>query len=141
MPLTGWSELLDRSKEQSASDSFRLSPFLARVSAAAALLLLPVCLSDLVLVRAGVDRRNQFNRRADQAISTAPLNSIVFVRYAAAQNPHRAITRNEADLGSARTWVVYDRGAENARLLDVAPDRTPYPLNASTFQLEPLSDR
>lgn len=133
--------VLDRSKEQSASDSFRLSPFLARVSAAAALLLLPVCLSDLVLVRAGVDRRNQFNRQADQAISTAPLNSIVFVRYAAAQNPHRAITRNEADLGSARTWVVYDRGAENARLLDVAPDRTPYRLNASTFQLEPLSDR
>jgi hypothetical protein len=111
---------------------------IARSSAVAALLLLPFCLSDLARVRAAIDARNEFHRRADQVIRAAPANSIVFVRYPASHNPHLAVTRNEVDLASARSWVVYDRGAENARLLSFAPDRRPYVLDASTLRLEPM---
>jgi hypothetical protein len=109
----------------------------ARVAPIAALLLLPLCLTDLVQARAAVDFRNEFNRGAEEVIRAAPPRSIVFVRYPAGHNPHRAVTRNEADLPSARTWVVYDRGRDNARLLALAPGRAPYRFDAATFRLEP----
>jgi hypothetical protein len=92
-----------------------------------------------VRVRRTIDDRNDFHRRAETAIRQAPPNSILFVRYPPSQNPHRAITRNEIDLASARSWVVYDRGADNARLASFAPDRQLYVLDASTFRIEPLA--
>jgi hypothetical protein len=48
------------------------------------------------------------------------------------------VKRNEVDLASARSWIVYDRGADDKRLLALAPDRTPYVLDASTFRLARL---
>jgi hypothetical protein len=90
-------------------------------------------------VRKAIDARNDFHRRAEAAIRQAPPHSILFVRYPASQDPHRAITRNEVDLASARTWVVYDRGADDARLASLAPDRQMYALDASTLRIEPLS--
>ena len=89
-------------------------------------------------MRAAIDVRNAFHRRAEEVIRAAPSNSIVFVRYAPSDNPHLAVTRNEADLASARAWVVYDRGADDKRLLALAPDRKPYVLEPSTFRLTPL---
>ena len=52
--------------------------------------------------------------------------SIVFVRYAPGHDVHFPLVRNEGDLARARAWVVHDRGADNARLMDVAPDRVAY---------------
>ena len=132
--------LLSQSKRLSLADGQSISPLVARSSALAALLLLPFCVSDLVRIRTSIDLRNEFNRRADDVIRRAPPHSILFVRYSPSHDPHRAITSNEADLPSARSWVVYDRGADNERLLALAPDRQPYVLDASTFRLERLSE-
>ena len=52
--------------------------------------------------------------------------AIVFVRYAPSHNPHRSVIANDADLVNARVWLVYDRGADNERLLRTAPNRVPY---------------
>jgi hypothetical protein len=109
--------------------------------AIAAVALLPLCLADLTRVRTAIDERNGFHRRAAEALRAAPANAIVFVRYPPTQNPHHALTRNEADLHEARSWVVYDRGADNVRLLAMAPDRQAYLLDVATFRLEPLSPR
>jgi len=131
--------LLSQSKTTASDAVHHAAPIVARSSALAALLLVPFCVGDLARVRTVIDLRNDFNRRAEEVIRRAPPNSILFVRYPASHDPHRAITRNEADLVSARSWVVYDRGAEDMRLLSLAPDRQPYVLDASTLRLESLA--
>ena len=134
----GLMRLLGQSSESALDATVDLSAAVARSSALAAALLLPLCLTDLWRVRAAIDVRNAFHRRAEEVIRAASPNSIVFVRYAPSDNPHLAVTRNEADLASARAWVVYDRGADDKRLLALAPDRKPYVLEPSTFRLTPL---
>jgi hypothetical protein len=132
--------LLGQSKHLLLGGRDSISPLVARSSALAAFLLLPFCASDLVHARTSIDQRNEFHRRAEDVIRHAPPHSILFVRYPSSHDPHRAITRNEADLSAARSWVVYDRGADNQRLLALAPDRQPYVLDAATFRLERLSE-
>ena len=131
--------LLGQSEERTSDASLHVSPTIARASALAAAVLVPFCLSDLVRVRAAIDGRNAFHRRAAEVIRGAPPNSILFVRYPSGHDPHLAVTRNEVDLASARSWIVYDRGADDARLLSLAPNRQPYLLDPSTFRLERLA--
>jgi hypothetical protein len=53
--------------------------------------------------------------------------AILFVRHSPLHNPHETLVQNVADPDAERLLVVYDRGAaENARLLALMPDRTPY---------------
>ncbi len=128
--------LLGQGKQMVVDAGQSASPLVGRSSALAAVLLVPFCASDLVHARVAIDLRNEFNRRAEDVIRSAPPNSILFVRYPPTQSPHRAVTRNEADLTSARSWVVYDRGAENARLMSAAPDRQAYVFDVATFRLD-----
>jgi hypothetical protein len=65
--------------------------------------------------------------------------SIVFVRYAPHHNPHSSLVRNEPFLDDAPHWVVYDRGAENAKLLRLAPDRAPYEFDEATATIRKLT--
>lgn len=65
--------------------------------------------------------------------------AIVFVRYAKTHNDGLALIRNVPFLGDARVWTVYDRGADDARLLALAPDRTPYLFDEASWKLEPLA--
>jgi hypothetical protein len=51
---------------------------------------------------------------------------MVFIRYAPNHSPHESLVTNEPDLNAARVWTVYDRGADNIRLIRLALDRTPY---------------
>jgi Dolichyl-phosphate-mannose-protein mannosyltransferase len=51
---------------------------------------------------------------------------MVFIRYAPNHSPHESLVTNEPDLNAARVWTVYDRGADNIRLIRLAPGRTPY---------------
>jgi hypothetical protein len=111
----------------------------ANASLAVALLLLPLGLNDLLRVRAAIDRRNAFQRAAETAMARLPPGkAIVFVSYPPSQSPHYALTRNEADLGSAPVWVVYDRGSRNAALRAFAPERAAYRLDAANMRVERL---
>lgn len=106
-------------------------------SIAAAMLLLPLGLMDVVRARTAVDGRDLFNRAARAAIESIPSGrAIVFVRYAPGHNPNRAVTQNEADLESAERWIVHDRGAHNAELQALAPDRAAYLFDTATFKVE-----
>jgi hypothetical protein len=59
--------------------------------------------------------------------ASIPGRAILFVRHSPWHNPHETFVQNVADPASAPLLVVYDRGTvENARLLALMPDRTPY---------------
>jgi 4-amino-4-deoxy-L-arabinose transferase-like glycosyltransferase len=52
--------------------------------------------------------------------------AVVFVRYAPNADVHLSLTNNEPDASAARVWTVHDLGDANLKLLQAAPDRTPY---------------
>jgi hypothetical protein len=64
--------------------------------------------------------------------------AIVFVRYGPGHNPNMSVVRNDADAATARLWVVYDRGADDARLMRLAPDRVPYLFDEDRWALARL---
>ena len=72
------------------------------------------------------------------ALPGEPDSAIVFVRYAPSHNDGLSLVRNVPDVRSARVWVVYDRGAENAQLLRLAPNRKPYLFDEAEWTLRPL---
>jgi hypothetical protein len=53
-------------------------------------------------------------------------HSMVFIRYAPNHSPHMSLVTNEPDLAKARVWTVYDRGADNIRLIRLDRTRTPW---------------
>lgn len=65
--------------------------------------------------------------------------AIVFVRYARTHNDGLALVRNDPWLDQSRVWTVYDRGPDDARLIALAPDRTPYLFDEATWKLEPMA--
>jgi hypothetical protein len=66
--------------------------------------------------------------------------AIVFVRYDPQHNDGLSLVRNGPDAARQPVWVVYDRGADNARLLALAPRRKPYLFDEGTWTMRPLSD-
>ena len=73
------------------------------------------------------------------AVSKLPeAQTIVFIRYAPDHPIHTSLIANKAHLPTARTWFVYDRGAENAALLALAPNRAPYLFDERSRTLERL---
>jgi Dolichyl-phosphate-mannose-protein mannosyltransferase len=74
-----------------------------------------------------------------ELVATIPEpRAVVFVRYGRNHDPHRSLIANEPDLGRAKTWIVYDRGKENTRLMSLAPDRVAYLFDDTTRTLVPL---
>ena len=65
--------------------------------------------------------------------------AIVFVRYRPDHFPHHSLIDNDPDLAAARTWIVYDRGAENERLIELAPERAAYIYDEASERLIRLS--
>ena len=65
--------------------------------------------------------------------------AIVFVHYGAKHPDGLSFVRNVADLDRAPVWTVYDRGAENARLLAIAPERVPYVYDEERWTLRRLA--
>jgi hypothetical protein len=47
--------------------------------------------------------------------------------------------RNVPDVRSARIWTVYDRGAENAQLLRLAPRRMAYLFDEAEWALKSMA--
>jgi hypothetical protein len=57
---------------------------------------------------------------------------MVFVRYSPRHNPNLTLIFNDPDLDHARAWRVFDRGADDIRLIRLAPDRIPYLYDETT---------
>jgi hypothetical protein len=120
------STLLTRRRKSSRDSSM---PALAPAITAAALMLLTLPYFAGVVARTREGKRAAMagQRAFRETLSKLPgQQAIVFVRYAPSHNPHRSVIANDADLANARVWLVYDRGADNERLLRVAPRRVPY---------------
>ncbi|HKW09832.1 MAG TPA: hypothetical protein VJO33_05590 [Gemmatimonadaceae bacterium] len=64
--------------------------------------------------------------------------AIVFVRYGPKHLDGLSYIRNVPDLTRARVWTVYDRGAENEKLLAIAPERAAYLFDEQGWELHPL---
>ena len=65
-------------------------------------------------------------------------SAIVFVRYAPSHNDGLSLVRNVPDFRSARIWTAYDRGAENAQLLRLAPRRKAYLFDEGEWAVESM---
>jgi Dolichyl-phosphate-mannose-protein mannosyltransferase len=61
--------------------------------------------------------------------------AIVFVRYGPGHNPNMSLVHNLPDPLHAPLWVVYDRGADNARLMRLARDRAAYLFDEDAWTL------
>jgi hypothetical protein len=68
--------------------------------------------------------------------SLPPENAIVFLRYPPQPGIVSSVMRNEPALEAARVWVVYDRGSDNRRLRELAPDRAAYVYNLESRTLQ-----
>jgi 4-amino-4-deoxy-L-arabinose transferase-like glycosyltransferase len=85
------------------------------------------------------ERQRDVQRNFRERIAQLPEQpAIVFVRYAPDHSIHQSLIWNDAFLDRVRTWVVYDRGADNARLTAMFPERTPYLYDEATDRLLPL---
>ena len=130
-----------------ASPKLRIGPMLARELGARQAL--GTALVVLVLLWP-VTHEVRYARRLEATIQSYHLDfrqrtaeipdkrAIVFVRYAPWHNVHTSLIANEPDLADARLWVVYDRGAENAKLAALAPDRAAYLYDENTRALMPI---
>lgn len=104
-----------------------------------AVMLVPLGANDVRRLRVAIDVRNAFHRSAETTIAgLPPEKAIVFVSYGPSHSQHYGLTRNEPDLGTAKYWVVYDRGVENGQLRALAPDRVAYRLDADSMRLDRL---
>jgi hypothetical protein len=79
------------------------------------------------------------HRQFRQAVDALPdARTIVFVRYAPGEGCQQNLIQNYPPLATARSWIVNDRGADDARLLRVAPDRTPYVFDVASMSMHRL---
>jgi hypothetical protein len=107
---------------------------------AVSLLGLTVGLSSLFQAKRLEHERLGYHRAFAWIIAGIPdRRAVVFVRYKPNHNPHLSLIENPADHSRARIWVVHDRGADNVRLLAVAPERVPYLFDEASFALYRLT--
>ncbi len=64
--------------------------------------------------------------RFRRQVARLPGPVIVFIRYGPGHDLNHSLITNEPDLEQSHAWLVYDRGAENADLMALAPRRTPW---------------
>lgn len=80
-----------------------------------------------------------YHRNFRDLLALAPGDRImVFIRYARNHSPHESLVTNAPDLAAARAWTVYDRGADNIRLIRYASNRKPYLFDDAHRVLIPL---
>ncbi|MDQ3950858.1 MAG: glycosyltransferase family 39 protein [Gemmatimonadota bacterium] len=82
-----------------------------------------------------------YQRRFGQALRLVrkePHKTIVFVDYGPNHNAHFSLVRNVPNLTDARTWIVYERGRDDLRLMRLAPERRAYIYHADDGRLTRL---
>lgn len=77
-----------------------------------------------------------YQRSFRRLVATIPEpRAIVFVRYGQGHDPNHSLIANDPDVARAHLWVVYDRGADDAALAALAPERATYVFDEKTFSL------
>jgi hypothetical protein len=109
----------------------------ATLVALCAFMLIP---ATIVLPRyqAAWQRSITFQRRFAIALTLVEQESprsIVFVDYGRNHNVHSSLVWNVPDLATAKTWIAYERGRDDLRLMRLAPDRRAYVFRADQGQL------
>jgi hypothetical protein len=82
-----------------------------------------------------------YQRRFGEAlklVNKAPEKAIVFVEYGPGHNAHFSLVRNVPSLADARTWIAYERGRDDLRLMRLAPERSAYIYHADEGRLTRL---
>jgi hypothetical protein len=82
-----------------------------------------------------------YQRRFAQVLKHVARESpkaIVFVHYGQTHNPHFSLVRNVPNLTNAGTWIAYDRGRDDLRLMRLAPERRGYIYHADEGRLTRL---
>jgi hypothetical protein len=103
------------------------------------LLLLPYLTRTVSSMAADKVESQQYHRNFRELLALAPGDKImVFIHYGPNHNPHMALVTNAPDLAKARAWTVYDRGAEDLKLMRLDPLRTPYFYDDAHGALIPL---
>jgi hypothetical protein len=88
---------------------------------------------DVLLARSTLDRIAAKPRLFTEAVAALPKRpNIVFVTYAPGRNRHISLVANRGVLADAPSWIVHDRGLEDAALLAAAPGRTGYRYDEAT---------
>jgi hypothetical protein len=91
---------------------------------------------ELVRARDLVNLRAAYHDYFRQVVAAIPESrAILFVRYGPRHNEHLSLIFNEPDLDRAKAWIARDRGADNARLVALAPHRVPYLYDEETHEL------
>ena len=117
----------------------RSTPPAALAAAIFGALLLVPARTDVVQAQRENEMRRAYKVNFADAVASLPgAHNMVFIRYAPWHQIHTSLIANEANLPDARTWFVYDRGAENAALIALAPGRTPYLFDERSGNIEPL---
>jgi hypothetical protein len=99
-----------------------------------------VSVPDLHAARATHLARTTDARRFSRALDSLDTGKmLIFVRYGPEHPVHYSLIGNVPDLATARTWIAYDRGDENHRLMALAPGRTAYLYDEATGTFSPLS--
>ncbi|MFN2565264.1 MAG: hypothetical protein ABR499_09680 [Gemmatimonadaceae bacterium] len=91
--------------------------------------------------RAAWQRTTTYQRRFATALSLVQREtprSIVFVDYGRDHDIHASLVRNVPDLATAKTWIAYERGPDDLRLMRLAPDRRAYIFRADEGRLTRL---
>ncbi len=109
-----------------------------RAAFAVAVLALIIALPfDASTARNDLDSIKRAQRTFLDAVATIPdAKAIVFIKYPASWSGHKSLVDNPPDHASARAWLVYDRGPENARLAALAPERALWHYDAGFETLE-----
>jgi hypothetical protein len=118
----------------------RMPPSRARLLMLAALVLVLAYPAVITLrqVRAQIAADHAYYDTFLALLPAGPDSAIVFVRYARTHNDGLSLVRNVPDLRAAPVWTVYDRGAENAQLLRLAPNRSAFLFDEASWTLKPL---
>jgi hypothetical protein len=120
------------------------APGVARLVAGAALFLMMVYPAWVTMhqVRAQISADHAYYDAFRGSLPSLPdsnSTAIVFVRYSRAHNDGLSLVRNVPDLAGEPIWVVYDRGAENTKLMAIAPKRTPYLFDEAEWKMRPMN--
>jgi hypothetical protein len=112
----------------------------AAMVAVCAFLLIPATIV-LPRYRAAWQRATTYQRRFMTALSIIERESsgsIVFVDYGRNHDVHSSLIWNVPDLTTAKTWIAYERGPDDLRLMRLAPERRAYIFRAGEGRLTRL---